>query len=218
MRIFWLIFFLLSAGMTSSCVHDGRSPDVGVSIGVNIPAYPHLVLIPGHPVYYDPAIQLNFFFYDGLYWVFSSDRWYASVWYNGPWHFVAYERVPIYVLRVPVRYYRKPPPYFRGWHQEAPPRWDEHWGSAGRGRDAEREWQDRKPADRERLPDPAPAPDYQRDYSGKQYPYDDDRQHAIRTERYRYEPREPITRERYKLPGKSNVKGSDRSDGNRSSH
>ena len=36
--------------------------------------------------------------------------------------------VPLYVLRVPVRYYRRPPPYFHGWVASAPPRWDQHWG------------------------------------------------------------------------------------------
>ena len=63
-----------------------------VSIGINVPAYPRLVRVPGHPVYYAPGLQANFFFYDGLYWVFHSDNWYASSWYNGPWWFV--ERLP----------------------------------------------------------------------------------------------------------------------------
>jgi hypothetical protein len=80
-----------------------------VSIGINLPAYPQLVVVPGYPVYYAPRMQANYFFYDGMYWVFQGDNWYASSWYNGPWWFVEPYAVPVYVLRVPVRYYRQPP-------------------------------------------------------------------------------------------------------------
>ena len=101
----------------------------GVSIGINLPVYPELVPVPGYPVYYAPRVDSNYFFYDGMYWVYQSDNWYASSWYNGPWGLVAPEAVPLYVLRVPVRYYRHPPPYFRGWQADAPPRWGDHWGN-----------------------------------------------------------------------------------------
>ena len=87
----------------------------GVSIGVNFPVYPQLVRIPGYPVYYAPQVGSNFFFYDGMYWLYQGDNWYASSWYNGPWEFVGPQAVPLYVLRIPVRYYRAPPAYFRGW-------------------------------------------------------------------------------------------------------
>lgn len=55
----------------------------GVSIGINMPRYPTLVRVPGYPVYYDPRVDTNYFFYDGLYWVLQGDDWYASSWYNG---------------------------------------------------------------------------------------------------------------------------------------
>ena len=100
----------------------------GVSIGVSLPVYPQLVPVPGYPVYYAPNLNSNYFFYDGMYWVYQRDNWYASSWYNGPWGLVAPEAVPLFVLRVPVRYYRQPPAYFRGWQSNAPPRWGEHWG------------------------------------------------------------------------------------------
>ena len=87
-----------------------------VSIGINIPVYPELVPIPGYPVYYAPRVSANYFFYDGMYWVFQDNAWYASTWYNGPWQVVAPEFLPNYILRIPVRYYRQPPVYFRGWH------------------------------------------------------------------------------------------------------
>ena len=61
----------------------------GVSIGINLPVYPQLVPVPGYPVYYAPQVNSNYFFYDGMYWVYQSDNWYASSWYNGPWGLVA---------------------------------------------------------------------------------------------------------------------------------
>jgi len=50
----------------------------GVSIGINVPVYPELVRVPGYPVYYAPQLGANFFFYDGMYWVYQGDDWYAS--------------------------------------------------------------------------------------------------------------------------------------------
>ena len=137
----------------------------GVSIGVNMPVYPQLVRIPGYPVYYDPQVNANYFFYDGLYWVFWGDNWYTSEWYNGPWQLVAPEYVPQFVLLIPVRYYRSPPIYFRSWYRDGPPRWGEHWG---------RSWEQRRVGwdrwDRRSVPAAAPLPVYQRQYSGSRYP------------------------------------------------
>jgi hypothetical protein len=163
----------------------------GVDIGIRVPAYPRLVRIPDYPVYYDPRADANYFFYDGLYWIFIDDYWYASSWYDGPWHRVERDYVPLFVLRVPVRYYRRPPPYFRGWHKDRPPHWDEHWG---------RDWHERRHDwdrwDRRSAPRPAPLPTYQRRYSGERYPREIARQQSIRTEKYRYHPREE-TSQRY---------------------
>lgn len=103
----------------------------GLSIGINVPAYPQLVLMPGYPVYYAPQLGYNLFFYDGLYWLFQGDNWYASTWYNGPWGLVDRVYVPVYVLRIPVRYYRDPPRYFLAWAPNEPPRWGERWGPGG---------------------------------------------------------------------------------------
>jgi hypothetical protein len=164
----------------------------GVEIGIHVPAYPHLVRVPGYPVYYAPAASSNYFFYDGAYWAFANDGWYVSSWYAGPWYAVAPESVPVYVLRVPVRYYRVPPPYFRAWRADAPPRWGERWG---------RDWEHRRAGwdrwDRRSSPRPAPLPAYQRGYSGDRYPHAPERQREIRTTRYGYEPRESVTREHY---------------------
>ncbi len=126
----------------------------GVSIGINVPAYPQLVPVPGYPVYYAPQLNANYFFYDGLYWVYQNDNWYASYWYNGPWWLVEPVDVPLFVLRVPVRYYHAAPVYFRAWQADAPPHWGEHWG---------RQWEQRRRGwdrwDRSAVPAPAPLPD-----------------------------------------------------------
>src|SRR6266542_5537729 len=90
---------------------------VGVSIGINIPVFPELVVVPSYPVYYAPAVTANYFFYDGLFWVFNVEdgQWYSSSWYNGPWVFVEPMFVPQPVLVVPFRYYRVRPVYWSGW-------------------------------------------------------------------------------------------------------
>lgn len=166
-----------------------------VSIGINVPVYPRLVAVPGSPVYSDPRANSNYFFYDGLYWVYRDDNWYSSSWYNGPWQSIGPEYVPLFVLRVPVRYYRQPPAYFHGWRADAPPRWGDHWG---------REWQDRRAGwdhwDRHSMPRAAPLPTYQKRYSGDRYPGAVEQQHAIRSENYRYQPHEAVTRQHFQQP------------------
>lgn len=180
-----------------SAAHAQVSIGVGIAIpsvriGINVPAYPELVPVPGYPVYYAPRASSNYFFYDGAYWVYAGDEWYVSSWYDGPWHVVEPDLVPLYVLRVPVRYYRHAPPYFRGWHVDAPPRWGHRWGHGWERR--HRGW-DRW--DRRAVPRPAPLPAYQRNYAGARYPHEVEHQHAIRSEHYRYRPREAVTRARY---------------------
>ena len=81
-----------------------------VSIGINCPPIPTLVPVPGYPVDDAPGVNGNYFFYYGMYWVFMGDAWYASSWYNGPWVLVDPGAVPLFILRVPVKDYRKPPP------------------------------------------------------------------------------------------------------------
>jgi hypothetical protein len=164
----------------------------GVNIGINVSAYPDLVLVPGYPVYYDPRASSNYFFYDGLYWVYGADNWYASTWYNGPWQLIEPEDVPLPLLWVPVRYYRRPPVYFRRWGADAPPHWGEHWG---------RDWEARRRGwdrwDRRSARPAAPLPDYQRRYSGDRYPRAVEQQRSIQSENYRYHPREAVAQRQF---------------------
>jgi len=158
---------------------------VGINIGVSVSAFPDLVPVPGYPVYYDPYLDSNYFFYDGQYWVYDNDNWYTSDWYNGPWDLVEPEYVPMFILRVPVRYYRRPPSYFEGWHRDAPPHWGEHWG---------RDWETRHEGwnhwNHSAVPQRAPLPVYQRQYAGDRYPHANE-QHEIRDQHYHYRPHEP---------------------------
>jgi hypothetical protein len=161
----------------------------GVNIGINLPSFPNLVRVPGYPVYYAPRLDANFFFYDGLYWVYQRDNWYASSWYNGPWGLVTPEVVPVFVLRIPVRYYRHPPSSWGRWRSDAPPRWGEHWG---------REWEQRRSGwdrwDRRSVPAAAPLPRYQKRYSGERYPKLEE-QKVFHRQHYQYRPRDPVVRQ-----------------------
>jgi hypothetical protein len=184
-----LLLLPLSAVRAEVSVGIGFSAP-GISIVINLPAYPQFVPVPGYPVYYDPQLDSNYFFYDGMYWVLEDDNWYASSWYNGPWYMVDRDEVPLYVLRVPVRYYRSPPMYFRGWRADAAPRWSDHWG---------REWNERHQGwdkwNHHDVPIRAPLPTYQRNYSGDRYPHQRAQQHSIESKAYKYQPREPVTQQ-----------------------
>ncbi len=186
--VLWMLFWSVNSAIAQVNIGIGL-PDV--NIGINLPMFPELVQIPGYPVYYAPQLQSNFFFYDGMYWAYQRDNWYASSWYNGPWGLVAPESVPLFVLRIPVRYYRDPPSYFRGWVSDAPPRWGEHWGN---------EWEQHRRGwdswNRRSVPAPAPLPLYQRQYSGNRYPRAEQQQ-TLRSQNYRYQPRDAVVRQQY---------------------
>ena len=102
---------------------------VSVNIGINLPGPPRLVAVPATPVVmYAPSVGANYFFYGNRYYVFANDGWFVGPGYNGPWTIVAPEFVPRPILRVPVRYYRVPPPAWRGWQRASAPRWEPRWG------------------------------------------------------------------------------------------
>ncbi len=185
----WMLFCSVTSAIAQVSIGIGFP---GVSIGINLPLFPELVPVPGYPVYYAPRLDSNYFFYDGMYWVYQRDNWYASSWYNGPWGLVGPEVVPLFVLRIPVSYYRDPPAYFRGWRPDSPPRWGEHWGN---------QWEQRRSGwdrwDRRSASAPAPLPVYQRQYSGDRYPRVEQQQ-AIHSQNYSYQPRDAVVQQHYK--------------------
>ena len=184
-----LILACGAVGSTPAQVSVGIGVNLpGVSIGINVPSYPQLVRVPSYPVYYAPSVNGNLFFYDGLYWAYEGDNWYESSWYNGPWVLVDPGYVPLYVLRVPVRYYRQQPSYFRGWRPDAPPRWGDHWGG-----DWSRQHSGWDRWNRSAAPAPAPLPVYQRQYAGNRYP-PVEQQRALQTQNYRYQPRDAVVK------------------------
>jgi hypothetical protein len=185
-----LCLLLCSATAAPGQVSIGISTP-NVSIGINLPLFPELVPVPGYPVYYAPTVAANYFFYDGMYWVFHNSNWYASHWYNGPWTFVDPVFVPVFILRVPVRYYVRPPAYFHGWRPDAYPRWGRHWGP--KWEQQRRGW-DRW--NRAYVPNRAPLPVYQRQYSGDRYPRFEQQQ-SLQRQNYRHQPRNAKVRRIY---------------------
>ena len=185
----WLLLATLAAtpALAQLSINFGNS---GVSIGINLGSYPTFQRVPGYPVYYAPGVSSNYFFYDGLYWVYQRDNWYASSWYNGPWEIVDPVYVPTYVLWVPIRFYRRPPAYFRGVRPGNPPRWSEHWG---------RDWQARHNAifggRAGPVPAPAPLPHYQRQYTRENYPRGA-QQGALHSQYYGYQRRDAVAQQR----------------------
>ena len=197
MRHVLVVLSLLVGSITSAQAQVNVGIGIGlpgVSIGIDLPIYPTLVVVPGYPVYYAPQADSNYFFYDGVYWVYRRDNWYASSWYNGPWSLINVDEVPLFVLRVPVRYYREPPTYFRGWRPDAPPRWGEHWGHGWDQR--HRGWDH---WERSAVPRPAPLPVYQKQYSGTRYPRAE-QQTELQSQNYRYQPREAVVQQRFHAP------------------
>lgn len=171
----WFLLVITAPLMAEVRVDMGAP---GGSIGFDLRAYPELSPIPDHPVYYAPHIDANLFYFGGRYWAFSHDGWYSSTWYNGPWEALSDDDIPLFVLRVPVRYYRHTPVYFRGWLEDAPPRWADHFGPAWA--DRHRDWEQ---WDRALVPRLAPLPDYQRDYGRARYPPRDE-QRALHERHY----------------------------------
>ena len=179
--------------MMAATAATASQAGVNVSIGINIPTYPRLVAVPGSAVYYSPTVDANYFFYDGLYWVFEGDQWLASSWYNGPWRPVGPEYIPVYLWQVPVRYYRRPPAYFHSWRRDSAPRWGDHWGADWRSRHEGRDHHGHHGHHARH----APLPNYQRQYTGNRYPQGD-LQSQIQSQNYRYQPRDQSVREQYR--------------------
>jgi hypothetical protein len=110
------------------------SAQVQVNLGINFSAPPPLVVVPEvQSVQYVPSAAENVFFYGGQYWAYSNAGWYYAGGYNGPWVLAAPQFVPQPLLIVPVTYYRRPPPEWRGYHPGIPPRWGNNYGRSWQG-------------------------------------------------------------------------------------
>src|SRR5262249_30550309 len=96
--------------------------------------------------------------------------------------------------RVPVNYYRAPPPYFHGWVAGAPPHWGEHWGPVWVNEHREWDHWDHRNFVR------APLPTYQARYTGATYPRME-AQAQIHAQNYHYAPRDAMVRTHYEQRG-----------------
>ncbi len=162
-----------------------------VSIGINVPTYPRLVAVPGVPVYYAPSVAGNYFFYDGLYWVFQDGNWFASDWYNGPWRMVAAGR------RAALRPARAGAllPSAAG----VLPRLGRQRAAAlgpALGPRLVRPPRGLGPLGPQERAARRTLPTYQRHYSGNRYPHEEER-HVVRENNYHYQPHDNVTRQHY---------------------
>lgn len=110
------VIAVAATGLLGAVSAEAQNVSIGVNIGSPPPpppmvivAPPQLVVVPGTPVYYAPGLNVNFFFYQGQYFTFHDGSWFVARAHNGPWAFVALERIPKPVLAVPVQYYKVPP-------------------------------------------------------------------------------------------------------------
>lgn len=164
-------------------------------IDVDLPAYPDMQPIEDLPVYYAPGVESNYFFYDGMYWDYYDDAWYSSPWYNGPWTLVDPVYVPTYLLWVPVRYYHRPPAFFRGWARDRAPRWGAHWGPR---------WQEahnRGYTGPRTAVQRAPLPQYQRQFTRQDYPRAPQQQVQLHAQQYHYRPQDRVVQQQYQQRG-----------------
>jgi len=113
---------------------------VHVNIGVNLPVFrfaapPEVVVIPGTYAYTVPDADVDIVFYRDYWYRPYGGRWYRSKGYNGPWGFVAVNRVPSVLLNLPPNYrhvhagYERIPyghfrKSWRGWERDR--YWDRH--------------------------------------------------------------------------------------------
>jgi hypothetical protein len=135
--------FVLAA-LLALAVTEPVHAQVDVNVGIQLPGPPTLRVIPGVPVYYAPRVHENIFFYAHQYWLFERGGWYVGHTWNGPWAGVGPERVPRPILSVPVRYYRAPPPHWKGGRHDAPPQWETHYGREWQEEAHERGWRERE--------------------------------------------------------------------------
>jgi len=100
--------------------------DVNVSIGLPPPIVfaspPEVIVLPDTYVYAVPEIDVDLFFWNGLWWRFWEGRWYRSHYYNRGWGY--YNRVPSFYFDVDPGwrgYYRERNWYGHQWNYERIP-------------------------------------------------------------------------------------------------
>jgi hypothetical protein len=184
----------MRSGLIPACMLLGTCPHAAaqVSIATSLQDYAELGAAPGHPAYYAPQLDSNFFVYHEPHWRYAPASRYGGAWYERPWAALTPDRAPLFLLRVPARYERQPPRFFSGWDHAPAPRWGEHWSG---------NWDLRLGAwDRSsRAYAPAPLPTYRYEYSAERYPREDP-QVALRTHNHLHQPQEAPLRQQFGRP------------------
>ncbi len=92
--------------------------NAGVNVNISIPlpglvitAPPVMAVIPGTYAYFAPDVEADIFFYHGYWYRPYEGRWYVSAEYNGPWGYIAVNRVPSFLINVPPSYRHVAPGY-----------------------------------------------------------------------------------------------------------
>jgi hypothetical protein len=100
--------------------HPSRTTaQVNISVGINLPPPPPLVIpapppmfvIPRTYVYFAPDVDVDIFFYGGYWYRPYRGYWYRSGAYNGKWVYLAPNKVPPVLLNLPPDFRRVPPGY-----------------------------------------------------------------------------------------------------------
>ncbi len=148
-----LFFGILLVILIGSPTNGGAGVDISIGINVPppprlvIPAPPEVVVIPGTYVYFVPTLDVDIFFYRGYWYRSHHDHWYRASSYNGQWVFLEDRRVPIVLVHLPGDFRRLPPGYrhiphrelhnnWRGWEKNR--YWEKHDFWHHREREAER--------------------------------------------------------------------------------
>jgi hypothetical protein len=162
---------------------EARAASINVGLNIALPpvfriaAPPPTVVIPGSYVYVVPDIDVDILFFRGAWYRPHEGHWFRASSYNGPWRFVAPNRMPREVVELPNHDYRRIPPGhsripygqlkkgWKGWernrHWDRDAQWREGWrkhegkdshvrdNGPGRpdGKERDRDLRDNKPRD-----------------------------------------------------------------------
>jgi hypothetical protein len=97
--------------------------DVNINIGAPavvvppppvITVRPHVMAVPGSPVYTAAQVDFNVFLFGGKYWSHHNDVWFVAPRPGARWTRVAVTAVPHEVRAVPVTYYKVKPKHAKG--------------------------------------------------------------------------------------------------------
>ncbi len=144
----WVIVVLCAVSLLAGGILYPTKSNAEVNVNVTIPlpgliitAPPAMVVIPGTYAYFAPDVGADIFFYHGYWYRPYEGRWYVSAEYNGPWGYIAINRVPSVLINLPPSYRHvpigcNPMPYGmvkRNWQTWENERYWDNYGRRGRG-------------------------------------------------------------------------------------